>query len=76
MVEIPIDKLPIESVVIGNEKGPSVAVGIDPYGKPTHDRLRVVKPERFFACEPADSQGFGNPVIGNRSELAIKRLLQ
>ncbi len=76
MMEIPIHKTPIESVVIGNKNRTLAAVLLEPLGKLLHHNFRVVKGHRLFARETANLQGIGIPLLGNWLHLPVKRRAQ
>jgi hypothetical protein len=60
MVEVPVDELPIEAVVVGNEHGLAFGDGTNPVGKLLHHRLRVIKRQCLVTRETADLKGLGN----------------
>ena len=51
VVEIPIDELPIEPVVVGDEEATSDAVEVDPRAKLIHNRLGIAEFERLLPGE-------------------------
>ena len=76
MMKIPIDELPIEPIVIGDEERTPAAVGLDPGIELIHDGFGVGKLERFLAGESADGERLREPFVGNWLQFAVKRLLE
>ena len=54
VMEVPIDELPIESVVVGDKHHAALAVQFEPVGECRHDGLGFVKLEALLALEPTD----------------------
>ena len=73
VVEVPVDELPVETVVVGNEHRTTAADLGDPVGELLHNRLRIVEPERFFPCEAAHLERLGNPFVRDRFQLPVER---
>src|SRR5262245_42910581 len=71
-MEIPVNELPIESVVIRDEETSTRGVDPQPVAETFHDRLGVVKLETLVPAEPAHRQGFGDEVARDGLELCIK----
>ena len=76
VVEVPVDELPVEAVVVGNEVGTPFAVGGNPGGEPLHHGFGVVELERCFAAEAADGKRLRNPLLGDGFQLAVERFFE
>src|SRR5262249_52010686 len=70
--EIPINELPIETIVIADEERAAFSPLLHPSAKTVHYSARVVKVERLFTCEAADGQRIGHPFIGDRPQAPVK----
>ena|SRR5215475_2763978 len=74
--EVPVNKLPIETVVVANEKCATFGVLVRPAGEVLHHAFRIVKAQSIFTREPTDGQSVGYPIIGNWLQPAIEDVLQ
>src|SRR4051812_9808761 len=72
MMEIPVDELPIEPVVVGDEHRARKHVCLQPAAKISDYFFGSVKPQHFVPCEAADGKRFRNPLLGNRTDLPVK----
>jgi hypothetical protein len=72
VMEVPVDELPIETVVVGNEQHAAFAIRLEPLVKALHDRLGIVEPETLLSREIADGQGLRDKRVGNWFELALE----
>ncbi len=74
MMKIPIDELPIEAIVVGDEERTPIAVVGDPGREVLHNGFRIVKRKRVLARKSADGECFGYPLFGDGFEFAVERL--
>src|SRR5262245_27178542 len=67
VVKVPVDELPIESVVVGNEHHAPLAVRRKPFLKVVHYIyiLCVTEGQAFFSGESADCERVRDELIGN-----------
>ena len=56
MMEVPIDELPVETVIVGNEHKTVWAVCFQPIAKLYHDCLELVEIEALLSGESTDGQ--------------------
>ena len=75
MVEVPVDELPIETVVVGDEDGRH-RIDLDPVVELLHHGLGIVELERLVAVNPLNCKASGKPAVGDRFELAVERLVR
>src|SRR5262245_30306157 len=59
MVKVPVDELPVEAVVVGDEEAAAFAVGLKPVAKSLHHGIWIVESEALLAREAADGERFG-----------------
>ena len=76
VVEVPVDELPVEAVVVGNEHGLTTADLGNPVGELLHHGLRVVELQRLFPRETAHLECLGNPLVGDRLQPSVERPVQ
>lgn len=76
VVEVPVDELPIESIIVRDEHDTPLAVGRQPFVELFHDAFRVVEFEALVSCESADSERVRDELFGDRFELPVKRAVQ
>src|SRR4051794_18117644 len=57
MMEVPVDELPVEAVVVGNEDRSVANVLGEPVFEVRHDFARLVEGQRLLAAEATDFQG-------------------
>src|SRR5208282_2728412 len=77
MMKVPVDELPVKTVVVGDEHGAMHSIDLhDPVAELGHHGLGIVELERLVAAEPTDLQGLRQPAFGDRLELAVERLAE
>src|SRR5207344_3091214 len=72
VVEVPIDELPVEAVVVGDENERLLAKAFEPGCKSMHHLSRVVERRDLLAGEAADVERFGDPEPRDGPETCIK----
>jgi hypothetical protein len=70
--EIPVDELPIETIVVTHEQCSAFRVFPYPTREVLHHAQRIVEAECIAPCEPADGESLGNPFVRNGPEPTIK----
>lgn len=76
VMEVPVDELPIETVVVGDEDRMSLGNCRNPGLEFGHDRFRIVELQGLLARETADSEGFGDPFVRDGFETSVEGLVQ
>ena len=67
MMKVPVDELPIKTVVIGDKHGSSIGAGRNPIYKLEHGFFGMGKRERFGTGKSTDRQRIGEPTIRDGS---------
>src|SRR5215831_21171759 len=73
--EVPVDELPIETVVVAHEQCAALAMLGNPAAEVRHHGFGIVEGKRLFARERADRERLGYPLLGNGPQAAIEGLL-
>ena len=74
VMEIPVNELPIESVVVGDEHGATDGMLRQPSLELAHDGLGIGKRQRLLASKATDCERAGNPAFGNGANFAVECL--
>lgn len=76
VMKVPVDKLPIESVVVRDKHRTTLTVGSQPFAKLFHHLLRIIECKTLFTCESTDGKSVWNKLLGYRLEPSVKRAVQ
>src|ERR1700757_3988675 len=76
MPEIPINELPIETIIVTDEERAAFGPFFHPSAKTVHYGAGVVKVERLFTCKAADGQRIGHPFIRDWLQASVKNVVK
>ena len=75
-VEVPVDELPVEAVVVGDEDRASRGVLADPVRELAHHVTRSRERQGVCTRETADRKGGRDELLGDRPQASIERALR